>query len=122
MEVATKQDPNHHLRNELMRDIEAMRAKIGSNPDVTLISGDVAFAGDKDEYDFATKWLAELCEKIDAPMSSIFTCPGNHDVTRKIADRAGVQALHEAIKATSGVDLHKKLTDLLLDADAARLL
>ena len=69
MEVATKQDPNHHLRNELVRDIEATRGKIGTNPDVILISGDIAFAGDKDEYEFATKWLAELCEKIDAPMS-----------------------------------------------------
>ena len=106
-----------------MRDIDAMRRKIGANPDVILISGDIAFAGDKDEYEFATKWLAELCEKIDAPMSWIFICPGNHDVTRTTSeDRVVVQTLHDGIKATGDVGLHKKLMDLLLDAHAARLL
>ncbi len=122
VEVVTKQDPNHHLRTELVRDIEAICGEIGTGPDVILISGDIAFAGENREYEFATKWLAGLCVKIDAPMSSIFICPGNHDVVRKIADRAGVQALHDAIKATRDVELHKKLMDLLLDTDAARLL
>ena len=95
MEVTTTQFPNHHLRSEIVRDINVMRRKIGTNPEVILISGDIAFAGDKDEYEYATRWLTELCEKIDAPMSSIFICPGNHDVTRKIADRAVVRSLHE---------------------------
>jgi len=55
--------PNHHLRNELVRDIEAMQGKIGTNPDVILISGDIAFAGDKDEYEFATKWAGRAVQE-----------------------------------------------------------
>lgn len=33
-------DPNAHLRNELLRDAEAMCRRIGAPPDAVLISGD----------------------------------------------------------------------------------
>jgi 3',5'-cyclic AMP phosphodiesterase CpdA len=42
-EVETTQDPNFHLRNELLRDVEAFCKRLGP-PAVIIVSGDVALA------------------------------------------------------------------------------
>lgn len=118
-EVETTQDPNFHLRNEMLRDIESRCAEIGP-PDVIVISGDVAFAGDASEYAYATKWLKTLCERIGGRMDSIFVVPGNHDVVRAKADQNLVQLIHDRIKkAENPVE---ELTRQLSDKDAAKLL
>ncbi|WP_258090109.1 metallophosphoesterase [Serratia liquefaciens] len=99
-EVSTAQDPNVHLRNELVRDVENQCAMLGP-PDVIIISGDIAFAGDPDEFNFATQWLATLCDVCGCSMASVFVVPGNHDVVRSLADRYYVQLAHKAIKAAN---------------------
>lgn len=121
-EVETAQDPNYHLRSELLRDIGIQRERLGSSPDLILISGDVAFGGDPEEYTFATNWIRELCEVAKAEMSSVFVIPGNHDVARKVADSAVVQALHDKIKSSKDSTLDRTISSLLLDEEAARLL
>jgi len=120
-EVETAQDPNYHLRSELLRDVGTQRKRLGA-PDIILISGDVAFAGDPDEYSFATSWIKELCLHADAEMNSVFVIPGNHDVAQKIADSAVVQALHHKIKSSTDAALDQTISSLLLDQEAARLL
>lgn len=118
-EVETTQDPNFHLRNEMLRDIESRCAEIGA-PDVIIISGDVAFAGDVSEYSYATDWLRVLCERIGGRMDSIFVVPGNHDVVRAKAEQNLVQLIHQEIKkAENPVE---ELTRQLSDKDAANLL
>ncbi|QWT40905.1 metallophosphoesterase [Dickeya dadantii] len=99
-EVSTVQDPNVHLRNELVRDVENQCAVLGT-PDVIIISGDVAFAGDPAEFNFATQWLTTLCDVCGCSMASVFVVPGNHDVVRSVADRYYVQLAHKAIKAAN---------------------
>lgn len=120
-EVETTQDPNFHLRNELLRDVESFRKKLGP-ADLIIVSGDVAFAGHPDEYTFATAWLAELATRCGTTLDSIFVCPGNHDVERKTADRFLVQTVHNEIKQTKDVDLDRTLRNLLLEAETGRLL
>jgi hypothetical protein len=46
-------DPNAHLRSELLRDAVAQCQKIGATPEAVLVSGDIAFGGDVDEYAYA---------------------------------------------------------------------
>ena len=53
-------DLDQDLRNELERDAKAMRGRLGSVHGV-LVTGDIAFAGRREEYDTALNWLKRLC-------------------------------------------------------------
>ncbi|WP_409321449.1 metallophosphoesterase [Pseudomonas monteilii] len=118
-EIGTAQDPNFHLRNELLRDVGLQRAKIGA-VDAIVISGDIAFAAAPEEYQFATAWLTRLCDVAGCDMKSIFVVPGNHDVLRSHADQNLVQLLHNQIKASQ--DPLEQISRQLANRDEARLL
>lgn len=121
-EVGTAMDPNAHLRNELLRDAEAMCRRIGAVPDAVLISGDVAFAADPQEYEYALTWLDDLCGRCGTTAAACFVIPGNHDVVRGIAGRNMIQVLHRDIKKTSLVGLDAALRGFLTDPETSRLL
>jgi predicted phosphodiesterase len=118
-EVSTAQDPNYHLRNELIRDAEAQCKTLGV-PDVILVSGDIAFAGHVDEFLFATDWLKTLCDTCGCLPSAVFVVPGNHDVVRTQADSPIVQSLHSAVKNSQ----HPRdvITSFFANSDGQRLL
>lgn len=118
-EIGTAQDPNFHLRNELVRDAETQCQRLGS-PDAVIVSGDIAFAGDPEEFTYATDWLAELCDACGCTMESVFVVPGNHDVVRQSAGRNLVQLIHNQIKASA--DPGAEIARQLRDPDARRLL
>lgn len=121
-EVGTAMDPNRHLRNELTRDAEQMCARLGT-PGAILVSGDIAFAGDQAEYDFALSWLEDLCGRCGTTLANVFTVPGNHDVVRAVASRPVIQSLHRDIKAAANdVAVDSLLRGFLSDAEAGRLL
>jgi predicted MPP superfamily phosphohydrolase len=120
-EIETAQDPNFHLRNELLLDVERYCKRLGP-ADAIILSGDVAFAGHADEYVFATKWLAQLCDRSGTKMSSIFVIPGNHDVVRQTADKALVQMLHKELKRASDITLDSMIRGFLTEKESARLL
>ena len=96
-EVSRDDDPNGALRDDIVDDVRRMRAKIGRPADAILISGDIAYAGAQDEYQFATDWLKDLlCPAAGCSMDNIFVIPGNHDVDRgKTASR-----MHKDARAT----------------------
>lgn len=121
-EVQTAQDPNHHLRNELNRDIVAECRRLGAAPDIIVVSGDIAYAGDKDEFAFATDWLKSLCEACGGALESVFVCPGNHDVVRAVADGNMVQLIHSSIKRATSGELDAFIVKQLNDPVASRLL
>lgn len=118
-EISTVQDPNFHLRNELFRDVKEQCARLGT-PDAIVISGDIAFAADPAEYEFATRWLTDLCTACGSSLASVFVVPGNHDVVRAKADRNLVQMIHRQIKSANSptAEIGKQLRD----PDASRLL
>ncbi len=120
-EVGTAMDPNAHLRSQLLLDAEQMCSQRGV-PDAILISGDIAFAGDLEEYAFASRWLEDLCGTCGTTLASVFTIPGNHDVVRNVASRRMIQALHMAIKAASDIALDATLRGLLSDAETGPFL
>ncbi|MDK9585742.1 metallophosphoesterase [Lelliottia wanjuensis] len=118
-DIHTTQDPNFHLRNELVRDARLQCSRLGV-PDAIVVSGDIAFSGDPEEFKFATDWLTTLCEACGCSMASVFVVPGNHDVVRNLADRNLVQMIHNTIKSAgnSNTEISKQLSD----PDAGRLL
>ncbi len=115
-------DPNASLRNELLRDAEAKCKEIGKKPSAVLISGDIAFAGDREEYLFALAWIEEFCARCGAELDSVFVIPGNHDVDRKRAGSMVVQSIHNDIKVTEKKHLDRKLAKLLSDEETGALL
>jgi 3',5'-cyclic AMP phosphodiesterase CpdA len=72
-EVGTAMDPNAHLRNELLRDAVAQCQKIGATPEAVLVSGDIAFGGDVDEYAYALDQLDKLCTQCGTTLSAVFS-------------------------------------------------
>ncbi|WP_186014746.1 metallophosphoesterase [Burkholderia gladioli] len=120
-DIETAQDPNFNLRNEIVRDARDFCRKLGP-PDAIILSGDVAFAADPDEYGFATNWLGELCAACGVDLSTIFVCPGNHDVVRRIADKTIVQMLHKSIKSSDEIATDATIQGLLMDPETSRLL
>lgn len=85
-EITRRDDPNAGLRDDMVADVTRMRQEIGRSANGILISGDIAFAGDKDEYKFAYEWLnSALCPAAGCRIEDVFVIPGNHDVDRKQA-------------------------------------
>ena len=118
-EIGTAQDPNFHLRNELIRDVQRQCALLG-RPDVIVVSGDVAFGGEPDEFAYATTWLATLCDACGGSLKTVFVVPGNHDVVRELAQRNLVQLIHNEIK--TAVDPAEAIARQMRGPDARRLL
>lgn len=121
-EIATAQDPNRNLRNEIVRDAKKFCEDLNKVPDGILISGDIAYAGQRTEYEYAKAWFKELAEACGAKLSAVFVCPGNHDVDRKLAGRATNRAFHDAIKSAGPLTLQQTMDGLLNDEQSARIL
>lgn len=118
-EIGTAQDPNFHLRNELVRDVQHQCDLLGP-PDAIVVSGDVAFGGDPDEFAYATRWLTTLCNACGGSLETVFVVPGNHDVLRESAERNLVQLIHREIKGAA--DPGEVIARQMRDPDARRLL
>lgn len=99
-EINRPDDPNAALRDDIVEDVKQMRQEIGRSADAILISGDIAYAGGKTEYEYAYDWLkAVLCPAAGCEIEDVFVIPGNHDVDR----RQAATHLHK--------DARKKLRD-----------
>jgi hypothetical protein len=84
-EIDQPDDPNKALRSDIIEDVKLMRAEIGRPAEGIWLTGDVAFAGRAEEYDFAYRWLEEvLCPAAGCCIEDVFVIPGNHDVDRKV--------------------------------------
>jgi DNA repair exonuclease SbcCD nuclease subunit len=120
--AGTAMDPDLTLRNEIILDVEKMCGQLGK-VDAVLLSGDIAYSGHAEEYQFALRWLEQLCNICGCSTSNVFMCPGNHDVDRNIVSQSPViQALHQQIKAASDLAYDALLRGFLTDHEASRLL
>lgn len=48
-----------------------------------LVTGDVANAGEKIEYQFAIRFLTKIIDELNIPLTKIMILPGDHDVHRR---------------------------------------
>lgn len=74
-------DPELPYRTKLIRDVKKRVAELGA-VNAILISGDIAFKGDSDEYQTAMVWIRELAAVAGCTLERVFVVPGNHDVDR----------------------------------------
>lgn len=93
-------DTDSDLRNELERDLRNIIATRIQKLDGIIISGDIAFGGQPEEFAFARGWIEKIRELVDCPKTGVMTTPGNHDVDRAaVPAGSNVDKLHEAIRA-----------------------
>ncbi|WP_081099182.1 metallophosphoesterase [Leptospira weilii] len=111
-----------HLRNELLKDLTEMCETLNDPVSAILISGDLTFAGQMEEFEFAETWLNELCYSCKAEFENVFIVPGNHDVDRKIAGELVIQSLHQQIKRYNGHELNNQIATYLRDKTTSQLL
>lgn len=122
-EVSRDDDPNRALRDDIVDDVKKMRAKIGRPADAVLISGDIAFAGAQDEYQFATDWLRDLlCPAAGCGMDDVFVIPGNHDVDRGKAAARMHKDARATLRQLDGDAADKTLREYLSEPTSSQLI
>lgn len=114
-------DLDADVRNELLRNAATLTKELGGATGV-LVTGDIAFSGQRAEYDRAASWLLEFCRAIGCPDESVWVVPGNHDVDRKIANKKVTKTFHESIRSKRGHAIDTELREILSDAQSASAL
>lgn len=86
-------------REEFRLRVDALIRDLGGlqvSPDLLVVSGDVAFSGQPEEYELALEdFFTPLVNRFGLAQDRIIVCPGNHDIDRaKIDDvvRDGIAA------------------------------
>jgi hypothetical protein len=67
-----------HVRNALVADVKNLAAGRGPVSRI-LVTGDIAFSGEPDEYKKATEWLEKLTKACGCDETDVSPIPGNHD-------------------------------------------
>jgi hypothetical protein len=108
-------DSDADLRNELERDLRTIRTTLVDRVDGIIVSGDLAFGGQPEEFDFAEGWLERLRELINCPKDSIMVTPGNHDVDRsEIPEGGDIDLLHEEIRSAPSLETRDDIIAAIL--------
>lgn len=120
-QVGAPDDPNLALRNEMVRDVRAMTARLGA-ADGIFLTGDIAFAGQAKEYEFALKWLTDdLCPAAGCDLDQVFSIPGNHDVARTEARRPLYKLARDRLRSLDGQSIDTAIRDAMRDEISAGL-
>ena len=69
------------VRRELIRDVTRIAPRLPPVKGV-LVCGDIAFSGQRLEYEAARTWLRDVCKAAGCGEEDVRTVPGNHDVDR----------------------------------------
>lgn len=83
------------VRRALIRDVSTLKSELG-NADAVIVTGDIAYSGQREEYQEATDWLVRLCDAAGCERLSVFVVPGNHDVDWSEVDQL-VRDQHERL-------------------------
>ena len=81
-------DIDADLRNAILTDIKINAKSILKNVKGILVGGDIAFAGQKKEYDFAREFLKEMTEQLGIDEKNVYCVPGNHDVNQALIKKS----------------------------------
>ena len=117
----TAHDLDADIRNELLRDASTLIKGIGAATGV-LVTGDIAFSGQKEEYKRAADWLLEFCRGIGCAEESVWVVPGNHDVDRKLASSKIARTFHESIRSKGENLIDAELREISSDRQSAEAL
>ena len=109
-------DLDNELRSELERDVVEQIRAIDRPATGVLVTGDIAYSGNADEYRTAREWLEHLCDLLSIDKANAWLTPGNHDVDRSVAQRSqSLAALHRQIGDAKATDVTQVLQSLYRD-------
>jgi len=121
-EAGEPDDPNRGLRDDMIEDVKHMRGRLGA-PRMIILSGDIAYAGRKEEYDFAYTWLEkELCPAAQCEIEDVISIPGNHDVDLTAEDGPGFKAARRDLRATQAAQVDGELRKWLREPSSSNIL
>lgn len=105
-------EDNSTLRNNFINSIkEWVESPEEHDIHFVIVTGDVAYAAQKEEYKLAEEFFAELADCIGIDRSKIFIVPGNHDLDRScIKKGSAAKVLVDAYGG--GVKSHRILEDI----------
>ncbi len=120
VETEPDQHDIEYVASELVRDLER-RSEFGApDPDLLIVTGDIAARGGtgSNEYASAEQLLEKLCAASGLPLDQTLMVPGNHDVDRSNAmndddNRRWLEELRRGDRSLSG--------DAVTETDAARI-
>lgn len=78
-------DIDSDLRNAILIDVKNNLLTNINCIEGVLLGGDIAFAGQKEEYSIANAFLGELAECLGMQKCNIYCVPGNHDVNQGLS-------------------------------------
>ncbi len=117
-DAGTQFDRDTRIRAAILDDL----GKDGrTNFDAILISGDIAYHGQAEEFVRAGKWFEEVRTKVNVPVEAVYVIPGNHDINQvHVAQTSMLFDAHERIRGFQDVNqrdenLQKKLQDTSYD-------
>ena len=99
----------------LLSDVQERIVSDGLRPDFAVVSGDIAFSGQQDEYILAGHFFDDLLQVTGLSKSRLLVVPGNHDVNRKAISR-GTRTITDAL------DSREKMAEVLTDENDRRAL
>ncbi len=115
-------DQNQLLRRKLESDIKEMCDSLNKRPDAIIVSGDISFSSNPQEYEFAKEWLRGLCRATNADYDSVFVIPGNHDINRAKTQDPILSAMIDKIRTFKDHNLETSLSKLFYDEEVSKLL
>ena len=99
---------SHNSVLSAMFDDIKHRCDNGLAVDFVVATGDLAFSGERCEYDLVAAFLSKLADVTALPLKMIFCVPGNHDVQRERYKRCFAGA---RLELQSENDVYAFLTD-----------
>jgi hypothetical protein len=109
-------------RQKLIEDCLEEARKNGP-ADGILVVGDVAFAGQPEEYKKAAEWLKAVAKAGGCKEFAVRTIPGNHDIDRKkVKSNVYCRSAHKEIRETRLEQLDGKLEEHLAVAEESNAL
>lgn len=103
------------VKARVIDDAAQMVAEVGGKAAGILVTGDIAYAGKRNEYQDAGTWLDQLAEAICCKKTDVYVVPGNHDIDLALVS-PGVQHLlssaldggEEALDAIIGNEIDRE--------------
>lgn len=99
------------VKEQLIADAaEVVRALPGNAAHGILVTGDIAFSGQREQYEAAGEWLDRLAQAVGCEIFRIQLIPGNHDVDRN-KESMGAQYLLDVIRQGGPSEYEKILVN-----------
>lgn len=75
---------NDDAKRCLIEDARIEVQKLGAEAAGVIVTGDIAYSAQDDQYATAGQWLAELTDAIGCERTDVQMVPGNHDIDRNV--------------------------------------